>query len=150
MRKEVSLSVKTYITSHLVRPEYLNHHGTLYAGRSVDWMVEAAFNAVAQEHGIPDEVVCLKIEEMTFKQPVEAGDIYVISAMVARASGSSILMHVEATTQMSRASCVEGYITFVTWDARSRTAKPHRICLDEAADAREAEIRAQAGKFKHK
>lgn len=139
--------MKTYTTSHLIMPEYLNHHNTLYAGRSVDWMVEAAFNAVAQEHGIPDELVCLKIEEMIFRQPVEMGDIFVISAIVARASGSSIVMHVEATTQMTRSSCVEGYITFVTWDARSRTSKPHRLCLDEPADAREAEIRARAEQF---
>jgi len=150
LRKEVILPVKIYTTSHLIRPEYLNHHGTLYAGKSVDWMVEAAFSAVAQEHGIPDELVCLKIEEMTFKQPVEAGDILIISATVARASGSSIVMHVESTSQMSRVSCVEGYITFVTWDSQTRTSKPHRICLDEAADARESEIRARAAKFKHK
>lgn len=142
--------MKIHTSSHLVRPEYLNHHGTLYAGTSVDWMVEAAFSAVAQEHGIPDELVCLKIEEMVYKQPVESGDIFVISSTIARASGSSIVVHVEATTQMSRLSCVEGYITFVTWDAQSRISKPHRLSLDEAADARESEIRAGANKFKHK
>lgn len=150
LRKEVILPVKIYTTTHLIRPEYINHHGTLYTGKSVDWMVEAAFNAVAMEHGIPDELLCLKIEEMTFMQPVEAGDILIVSSTVAQASGSSIVMHVEATTQMSRVSCVEGYITFVTWDSRTRTSKPHRICLDEAADARESEIRARAAKFKYK
>lgn len=142
--------VRIFNSTHLVKSEDLNHHGTLYAGRSVDWMVEAAFNCAAQEHGIPDELVCIKIEEMIYKQPVEAGDIFIINSVVARASGSSILVHVDACTQMSRTSCVEGFITFVSWDAKTRTSKPHRLKMDEPADAREAEIRARAAKYKHK
>lgn len=142
--------MRTYSSSHLVLNGDLNHHATLYAGRTVDWMVEAAFNCAAQEHGIPDELVCIKIDEIIYKQPVEVGDVFIISARVVRASGSSIVVHVEATTQMSRLSCVEGYITFVSWDSRSRTSKPHRLKLDETADARETETRARAAKFKQK
>lgn len=141
--------MRTFSSTHLVKYQDLSHHGNLYAGRSADWMVEAAFSCAAQEHGIPDELVCIKIEEISYKQPVEAGDVFMISSRVVRASGSSIVVHVDACTQMSRSSCVEGFITFVSWDAGSRTSKPHRLKMDEAADARETEIRARAAKFKH-
>ena len=36
---------KTFITHHLVRSEDLNHHGTLFAGRSSEWFIEAGFIA---------------------------------------------------------------------------------------------------------
>ncbi|MEL7655970.1 MAG: acyl-CoA thioesterase, partial [Bacillota bacterium] len=43
--------MKYYQISHLVKSEDLNHHGTLFAGRSAEWLVEAAFVAAASQHG---------------------------------------------------------------------------------------------------
>ncbi len=50
--------MKEHIISHLVKSEDLNHHGTLFAGRSAEWLVESGFVAAAAEHGRPQDVVC--------------------------------------------------------------------------------------------
>ena len=34
-------------TSRLVKSEDLNHHGTLFAGRTAEWFVEAGFVSAA-------------------------------------------------------------------------------------------------------
>ena len=34
--------MKEYKISHLIKSEDLNHHGTLFAGRTAEWLVEAA------------------------------------------------------------------------------------------------------------
>src|SRR5665254_21309 len=41
--------MKEYNVSHLVKSEDLNHHGTLYAWRSAEWLVEGAFVAAAAD-----------------------------------------------------------------------------------------------------
>ena len=37
------MNLKKVSNTHLVKGEDLNHHGTLYAGRGVEWMVETGF-----------------------------------------------------------------------------------------------------------
>ncbi|MDP2989667.1 MAG: hypothetical protein Q8O57_03775 [Kiritimatiellota bacterium] len=41
------MKITTYVTNHLVKSEDLNHHGTLYAGRTAEWFVESGFIAAA-------------------------------------------------------------------------------------------------------
>ena len=41
------MSMKTFVTHRLVKGEDLNHHGTLFAGRSAEWFVESGFIAAA-------------------------------------------------------------------------------------------------------
>ena len=65
--------MKYYTISHLIKSEDLNHHGTLFAGRSAEWLVEAAFVAAASQHGRPQDVLCVNIHGFTFKKPVEKG-----------------------------------------------------------------------------
>lgn len=43
--------MKVFKISHLVKSEDLNHHGTLFAGRTAEWLVEAGFVTAAAEHG---------------------------------------------------------------------------------------------------
>ena len=37
--------MKKIITHHFVKTEDLNHHGTLYAGRTAEWFVEVGLMA---------------------------------------------------------------------------------------------------------
>ena len=46
------MKIKSFSTYHLVKSEDLNHHGTLYAGRSAEWFVEAGF--------IPAQIWCAR------------------------------------------------------------------------------------------
>ena len=41
--------MKTYRASHMIKMDDLNHHKNLYAGRGIEWMVEASFIAAAAE-----------------------------------------------------------------------------------------------------
>lgn len=56
---------KITATRHLVKGEDLNHHGTLYAGRGVEWMVEAGFiaSSLATES---ENIVCMRINSYNF------------------------------------------------------------------------------------
>lgn len=139
--------MKTYSAAHLIKTENLNHHGTLFAGRSAEWMVEASFFAAAAEHGDPDEVVCVQINSLTYKKPVPKGDIISIQARVVRVLRSSIMVHAEAISQITHATLVESFMTFVTIDAHTRIKKRHAIVLDEPDSAREIELRNRAAEL---
>jgi len=52
-------------TLRLVKSEDLNHHGTLFAGRTAEWFVESGFIAAASILD-PKTIVCLKIHGMYF------------------------------------------------------------------------------------
>jgi len=41
------MNMETLTIYHLIKSEDLNHHGTLFAGRGAEWMVEAGFVAAA-------------------------------------------------------------------------------------------------------
>ena len=57
------MEITTCTTQHLIKSEDLNHHGTLYAGRSAEWLVESGFIAAANLTS-PENIVCLKIHGM--------------------------------------------------------------------------------------
>jgi len=48
---------QTFHYDRLVKSEDLNHHGTLFAGRSAEWFVEAGFIAAASVLP-PKNIVC--------------------------------------------------------------------------------------------
>ncbi len=68
------MSIETFSTNHLVKQEDLTHHGTLYAGRTAEWFVEAGFIAAAKLTK-PEAIVCVKIHGMHFSKPVGRGEI---------------------------------------------------------------------------
>src|SRR5512147_390759 len=97
------------ITNRLVKNEDLNHHGTLYAGRSAEWFVESGFIAAA---GLtrPENVVCLKIHGMTFMRPVWPGEIIVFESTVILAGRTSL--HAYVRMQGRGEFVMDGFITF--------------------------------------
>lgn len=115
----------TFTTNRLVKNEDLNHHGTLYAGRSAEWFVEAGFIAAA---GIarPESVVCLKIHGMTFMRPVRPGEIIVFESKVILAGRSSL--HAYVRMGGKGALVMDGFITFVNVDHEGN-ARPHGITV---------------------
>lgn len=136
--------MKRYRTSHLIKSEDLNHHGTLFAGRSAEWLVESAFIAAAATHGNPEDVLCINIHGFVFTQPVEKGQLLMMTSFVARAGRSSITVYVKAENEISLASPTEGFITFVTVDSQTHQPKLHNVVLDETDDPEELAVREQA------
>jgi acyl-CoA hydrolase len=121
----------TNITNRLVKNEDLNHHGTLYAGRSAEWFVEAGFIAAA---GLtrPEDIVCLKIHGMTFLRPVKGGDVVTFESRIILAGRSSL--HAYVRMQAKGTSVMDGFITFVHVDREGRS-RPHGIVITPSTGA---------------
>lgn len=139
--------MRDYRMSHLVKSEDLNHHGTLYAGRTAEWLVEAAFIAAAAEHGRPQDVVCANIHGFTFKKPVEKGWIITFVAKIAKVGNTSITVYVQTVSEILPTVYAEGFITFVCVEPDTKNKRVHGIIMDEPGDALEKEIRARASKL---
>lgn len=139
--------MKYYQISHLVKSEDLNHHGTLFAGRSAEWLVEAAFVAAASQHGRPQDVLCVNIHGFTFKKPVQKGDIITFFSKVARVGNTSITVYVKAMSEIHGTTHVDGFLTFVCVDPDTAGKRAHGIVLDEPADEEEREIRERADRL---
>jgi acyl-CoA hydrolase len=119
------MDVKMYITHHLVKSEDLNHHGTLYAGRTAEWFVESGFIACA---GVikPENIVCLKIHGMTFLRPVQPGSIAHFTSKIVYTGKARLVAHIKLT--VNEEEVLNGFITFVSVDKNGVTL-PHGVTI---------------------
>lgn len=107
-----------YTTMRLVKGEDLNHHGTLYAGRTAEWFVESGFIAAASQTK-PENIVCLKIHGMTFMRPIQKGDVVTFKSRIVLTGETKIVSYI--AVMVREELCVRGFITFVHVDL---TGKP--------------------------
>jgi acyl-CoA hydrolase len=121
----------TNISNHLVKSEDLNHHGTLYAGRSAEWFVEAGFIAAARLKS-PESIVCLKIHGMTFTRPVRCGEIATYYSKIIYAGKTSLVAFIEMFAKDELV--VKGFITFIHVDGDSNPLN-HGITINAVTDA---------------
>ena len=130
---------KTFYTHHLVKSEELNHHHTLYAGRSAEWFVEAGFIAAA---GLvqPENIVCLQIHGMVFKRPVRLGAVVCYESKIILTGRTSMVAYVRVTVNDDL--MLDGFLTFINVDLEGR-AQPHGILI-EPSNAEEAELQQRA------
>lgn len=119
------MSFVTYSTNRLVKGEDLNHHGTLYAGRTSEWFVEAGFVAAANMTN-PENIVCLQIHNMMFMRPVHKGDVVCLESRIVHAGKTSLVanIHMKAHDE----EVLNGFITFIHVDKNGRPL-PHGITL---------------------
>lgn len=120
----------TNTSNHLVKSEDLNHHGTLYAGRSAEWFVEAGFIAAARLKS-PESIVCLKIHGMTFTRPVRCGEIATYNSKIIYAGRTSLVAFVEMFAKEQLV--VNGFITFIHVDENSNPLE-HGIKIDPVTE----------------
>lgn len=136
--------MKNYNISHLVKSEDLNHHGTLFAGRSAEWLVEAAFVAAAAQHGRPQDILCVNVHGFTFKKPVQKGDILTLHSRIAKVGNTSITVNVRAISEIHGTNHVDGFLTFVCIEPDTKMKRSHGIIMDAPEDEVEKEIREKA------
>lgn len=108
---------------HLVKGEDLNHHGTLYAGRTAEWFVESGFIAAASLTN-PENIVCLRIHGMTFTHPIRKGEIATFTSQVVLTGETKIVAFIEV--MVNGKSAVRGFITFIHVDMDGKPL-PHGI-----------------------
>jgi acyl-CoA hydrolase len=113
-------------STHLVKSEDLNHHRTLYAGRTAEWFVESGFIAAASIKE-PENIVCLKIHGMTFSRPVKCGEIVKFNSKIIFAGRTSLIAFVDV--KINEDQVVQGFITFIHVDDDSKPV-PHGITIE--------------------
>jgi acyl-CoA hydrolase len=107
------------VTMRLVKSEDLNHHGTLFAGRTAEWFVESGFIA-ATSHLDPKSVVCLKIHGMFFSKPARSGEVLRFSSKVVCTGRTSLTVHVHVEKSHDENTFVEGFVTFIHVDEETK------------------------------
>jgi acyl-CoA hydrolase len=108
------------IVSHLIKPEDLNHHGTLFAGRMAEWLIEACFIAATRSAGRPEDVICACVRQMAFEEPLRSGAIVELRARVTDLGTTSLTVTGEAFRSRSSTPSVTISAVFVTVDAEGR------------------------------
>jgi acyl-CoA hydrolase len=111
------------VTMRLVKSEDLNHHGTLFAGRTAEWFVESGFIAAASILN-PQNVVCLKIHGMFFTSPARSGDVLKFSSKIVFTGKSSLTAYVHVEKNGAENSLVDGFVTFIHVDEDTKPL-PH-------------------------
>jgi acyl-CoA hydrolase len=119
------MSFTVYSTNRLVKGEDLNHHGTLYAGRTAEWFVECGFVAAATLTN-PENIVCLQIHSMQFKKPVHKGEIACFQSQIVYAGTTSLIAHIQMSS--TGGDILEGFISFVHVDKEGNPV-PHGITI---------------------
>ena len=120
------------VSMRLVKSEDLNHHGTLFAGRTAEWFVEAGFVAAANVLN-PKHVVCLQIHGMYFAAPVRPGDVLKFASKIICTGKSSLMAYITVTKMNDNKNLVSGFVTYIHVDDNTRPA-PHGITIIPETD----------------
>jgi acyl-CoA hydrolase len=122
------MELKTHSICRLVKNEDLNHHGTLFAGKTAMWFVEAGFIAAASlTH--PENIVCINVHGMLFQKPVKSGKIIRLESKVVLASRTRLVSYVKVLDNISGELCLDGFLSFVHVDLKGK-ATPHGVVLE--------------------
>lgn len=124
------MATPIFSTVHLVKSEELNHHGTLFAGRTAEWFVESGFVAAATMTK-PQNIVCLKIHGMTFTAPVTLGSLAKFESRVVYTGKTKIVVLI--VMSVNEIEVVRGFISFVHVDADNKPL-PHGITIVPETD----------------
>lgn len=138
--------MKTYKASHMIKMEDLNHHKNLYAGRAIEWMMEASFIAAVGEHKDKHGLLYKNTHQFNFFTPVDPGEIISYLSTIVRTGKTSFTIHIDLKSEDTGQVKAEGYTTFVTIDGNNRPAI-HDIQLDETDNQEELRWRKVAENF---
>jgi acyl-CoA hydrolase len=120
------------VTMRLVKSEDLNHHGTLFAGRTAEWFVESGFIAAASLLN-PQNILCLKIHGMFFTKPAKSGDVLKFSSKIVFAGKTSLTSYVHVENNGAEKPLVDGFVTFIHVDEDTRPA-PHFLKINPVTE----------------
>lgn len=112
----------------LIKSEDLNHHGTLFAGRTAEWFIESGFIAATALLD-PRSVVCLKVHGMYFTSPAKPGEVLKFNSKIVYTSRSSLVAHITVCKATCSKTLVEGFVTFIHVDEETRPL-PHNIVTE--------------------
>jgi acyl-CoA hydrolase len=135
--KKTAMDIRTirpevHYSTRLVKSEDLNHHGTLFAGRTAEWFVESGFIAAASMLD-PRSVVCLNIHGMFFKRPARSGDILRFTSRIVFTGKTSITVYVNVEKKGETKPLVDGFVTFIHVDLNT-CPSPHYLSVQPESE----------------
>ena len=135
------MKLRTHSVCRLVKSEDLNHHGTLFAGKTAMWLVEAGFIAAA---GLvhPENIVCLNIHGMLFKKPISNGHVVRFESKVVLAGKTRLVSYVRVLANRNDDFLLDGFISFIHVDLQGKPV-PHGIVI-EATDPEDKALQDKA------
>ena len=139
--------MKTNTATHMVKMEDLNHHTNLYAGRAIEWMIEASFIAVSLEYGDGDGLLYRNTHQFSFEKSVYPGEIISFRSTIVRAGKKSLTIRVGVISEKTGELKAEGYTTFVTVNPQTKESVAHGLLLDETKESDELSWREKANSF---
>jgi len=117
MATEEKKEIREILISRIIKSEDLNHHGTLFAGRMAEWLVEACLISAISLLRKPEDIVCARIHGMNFLKSSTTGDIIEIKTRIAHLGEKSLTVDAKVfVNRRDDAPSVTGMITFVTVD----------------------------------
>lgn len=123
------METKSFKTYRLVKSEDLNHHGTLFAGRTAEWFVESGFIAAAYAID-PKYLVCVNIHGMHFSKPVILGKTICFESKLIFTGNSSLITYTKVSlVEDIESMVVDGFITYLHVDDNTRP-KNHNLVLE--------------------
>ncbi len=139
--------MRVYNAMHAVKMEDLNHHQNLYAGKSINWLVEIVLITIIAEHGDPHGVLFKNCHKFSFNKSVWPGQAIDYRCQVVRVGRTSATMRAGVYDVITGEEVAEGYITFVTVESNTNKPIAHNIVLDETDDPDVLKWRAEANSF---
>lgn len=115
-------------TRRFIRPEFLNHHETLYAGYISEWLTEAAMIGITEIMGRTDHVVLAAIREINVVKPVLAGTILELLYKTDKCGTTSVEIGVEGIDFLTKEKYFSGSAVFVSVDDQGKKT-PHGLKL---------------------
>lgn len=135
------MKLRTHNICRLVKSEDLNHHGTLFAGKTAMWFVESGFIAVASlTH--PEHIVCLNIHGMLFKKPIANGHVVRFESKVVLAGKTRLVSYVKVLGNRDEELLLDGFISFIHVDRQGKPV-PHGVVV-EVEDPEDIALQEQA------
>jgi acyl-CoA hydrolase len=126
------IKAETLVTFRLVKSEDLNHHGTLFAGRTAEWFVESGFIAATSLLN-PRNIVCLNIHGMFFARPARSGDVLRFSSGIVYTGRTSLTVYVLVEKKGEEKPLVDGFVTFIHVDEYTRPS-PHFLVTEPVSE----------------
>jgi acyl-CoA hydrolase len=138
------MKLKAHIINHMVKGDDLNHHGTLFAGKTAMWFVEAGFIAAASLTS-PQSIVCLNIHGMLFMKPILNGSIIRFESKIVLAGSTSLVSYIKVVDNSTEDLLLDGFITFIHVDKDARRI-PHGVVI-KIADPEDIALQEKAKKL---
>ena len=105
---------------HIVMPEDLNPHETLFAGQMAKWLVEASSVAAMRAVGKYEGVIMIKLTEVDYKKAILNSEVIEIRSKIAYTGKSSLIVNCKVFGNADSEPRVTAMAVFVTVDEQEK------------------------------